>query len=144
MGYENYCIIRRQINIKFIKTIIAVFILSIIFAISGANAEISIGFHEVSIPAVKGIFRSNQYFKSRENNNTYFYTQRTDRPTHARTYAYFNNIGFSEWANSKAEDYSYWSDMKSIVQGQYRFEVQTNSRHLSSTKYWGFWVYDPA
>ncbi len=34
--------------------------------------------------------------------------------------------------------------MKSIAQGQYRFEVQTNSRHLSSTKYWGFWVYDPA
>lgn len=129
---------------KYVRVIMMIFVLSFIFAISGVKADYSISFNGIALSAFKGIYRSDQYQKTRANNNTYFHTTRTDKPSEARTYGYLNNTGYSEWTDSIVGSYSYWTDNKSIDLGLYRFEIRTQEKHLTSKLYWGHWVYDPA
>lgn len=131
---------------KLIKFIFAVFILSIFFAISGVYADSGdymLTFNEISIPALHSTYTSAQKHKTINGYNQYFNTVDTKKPTEARVTGCINSNYSSSWKTSVIGSDVYFTDSGCAYEGYYNFEIRTKSYHLTTTKYWGLWMFNP-
>lgn len=131
---------------KIIRNILCVFVLSIFFALSGVNAAVTLGFNEISIPALNGTYESEQVTKTRASNAYQsLYTVRMDKNIKARLYGYYNHLGYSSWRNGIVNGDVYFNnDNEFKTPGQYKINIKAIDYNVLAFKYWGVWTYDPA
>lgn len=130
---------------KIIRNILCVFVLSIFFALSGVNADVTLGFNEISIPALNGTYQSAQMTKTRASNDYQsLYTVRMDKNIKARLFAYYNHMFYDTWVNGIVDHDVYFNnDSEFKAPGQYRIDIKAINYNVLAFKYWGFWTYDP-
>lgn len=130
---------------KIIRNILCVFVLSIFFALSGVNADVTLGFNEISIPALNGTYQSAQMTKTRASNDYQsLYTVRMDKNIKARLFAYYNHMFYDEWVNGiVGYDVYFNNDSEFKAPGQYRIDIKAINYNVLAFKYWGVWTYDP-
>lgn len=131
---------------KLIKSILLVFTLSVFFAFSGVKAGATIGFAGIKIPALHGIYISEQQQKTRFSDDYQsVITTSMDQTTKGRIYGYYNHLGHTNWKPLiKNQDVYFDDDSEFKTAGMYRVEFQAVDYNILSYKYWGVWVYNPA
>lgn len=125
---------------KLIKTISIVFLLSVIFSISGAKADAFIGLSNITIPTGGSPWTSGEKYKDRNTAQTIQTTAMTTA-MQARTYGMYGNVGYSSYIDLATDA---TQNLNSGYNGpnSYKLQIRCKNSNWFNEHYWGIWRYN--
>lgn len=129
---------------KLVKGILITFVVTGFLSALGVNAQ-SIGYADIKIPALNGIYDGGQANKTAGGSHSLYTVDARDswnyndtRRVEARTRTMFGTTIYSPWTEVKIKGTIYMSDGYNDI-GAYKLQLRAIKTTASSTRYWGNW-----